>query len=281
MHMYKISFLIISCILVFFLAGCSEVKNDVTSPQSVAIHPAGYNNFASPDFHGKQFSKNYNWSMTECQKCHAANYSGGTAGQSCLGAGCHNTVMGPEACNTCHGVFADTNKIAPPRDLSGGISYTSAGVGAHQIHLNGGSIGAAVKCVWCHTVPATVNATGHLDAVQGAEIMFDSLAKFKTDTLNPNPSYSRTTQTCANTYCHGYFKGGNKTNAPKWTAGPSGAACGSCHGSGTNPLPPSPHPQIKNCQMCHSSAIIVTATATDTTYTFKDITKHVNGIINY
>ncbi len=276
----KLIFTTLVFALSFLGAGCSDVQNNIITPQSISIHPAGYGSFASADFHGKQFLKNYNWSLTECQKCHSAQYTGGTAQKSCLGAGCHNTPKGPEACNTCHGVFADSTKIAPPRDITGGFLFTSTGVGAHTAHLDGGDLGRKTECSWCHKVPGTLNETGHLDASRGAELIFDSVAVTKTDTLKPVPVYSATLRTCSNTYCHGYFKNGNKTNSPKWNSG--GITCGSCHGNGSNPLPGGTHMQVQNCKMCHSSVIdAVTITATDTVYTFKDKTKHINGVINY
>lgn len=245
---------------------------------TINVHKSGGGivNPQSPDFHGKYIAANLGWDMRECGSCHAADYSGGIAAPSCLN--CHTGTNGPEACNTCHGIFDDPTKIAP-------------NVGAHFAHLYENELGKQVDCNQCHTIPNSFAAAGHIDSQNGAEIAFGSLAKLKTNSLGaysqtstlpeivPNPSYNSNTKTCSNVYCHGYFKNGNTTNAVSFNGGSSAVNCGSCHGNPTtgNPLPGGSHPVVQNCSFCHSDVVSVSGN----TYTIIDISKHINGKLNF
>ncbi len=271
--------IIILLLATVLVSSCSEEAENLTKPEKVQIHSADFASPSSSGFHGNVIRNQGLYDLKECQRCHAKNYSGGTTGSSCLNSGCHNNASGPEACNTCHGVFSDTSKTAPPRDLSGGFLNTSRGVGAHTVHLEGGDIGRKAECSWCHIIPTALTSAGHLDTDMRAELVFDSLANHKTGSLTPNPVYNPETLTCANTYCHGYFVNGNQSNTPKWTD--ASVRCGSCHGSGDNPLPGGTHPQMQNCGTCHVQSITVTITSTDTVYRFTNIQNHVNGVVNY
>jgi hypothetical protein len=283
------SFFLIS----LFLTNCSDLKEDLnTSEPSLALHKDGIINPTSPDFHGKIISSNM-WDMKECQQCHSANYSGGTTGASCYD--CHTQPGGPEACNTCHGEFANPLLIAPPRALSGAILSSERGVGAHTKHLSGNLIGKAVQCAECHTLPNGYSDPIHIDSTPGAEIIFGNFSKLQTNVPGgfnyqaslgdfiPNPSFDFTAGTCANSYCHGYFKNGNKTNLVSFTAQSQGAACGTCHGDPAtgNPLPLTAnqggtHPAVQNCEFCHSDVVSVQGN----NYTIIDKNKHINGKLN-
>jgi predicted CxxxxCH...CXXCH cytochrome family protein len=73
-------------------------------------------------------------------------------------------------------------------------------------------------------VPQTVDAPGHIDGDNVAEVRFD--------TLNATGVYTKATATCATMYCHGNGRGGNGTIAFT-QAGP--LACTACHTTdGTN-----------------------------------------------
>jgi predicted CxxxxCH...CXXCH cytochrome family protein len=115
-------------------------------------------------------------------------------------------------CTTCHG---STNS-APPKDLAGNTAPTSLGVGAHQAHLASSNWRHAITCSSCHVVPTTVDAPGHRDGDNKAELDFD--------TMNPIGNY--TAGTCSTMYCHGNGRGGNGTIG--WLA-PGPLACTSCH----------------------------------------------------
>ena len=276
------------------IISCSDLKEDVpVSSPGLSLHKTGIVNPASPDFHGKLVS-NANWDMTQCQQCHGSNYNGGTAEATCYGSGCHNTPGGPQACNTCHGDFTNPLRHAPPRSTSGAILPSERGVGAHLKHLSENTIGVAVECTECHTIPA-FGDPNHIDSTPGAELVFGSFSTLSTNipsssnydpglgAFNPNPSFDFSAGTCSNTYCHGYFKNGNVSNVVSFTAMSQGSACGTCHGDAStgNPLPVTvsqggTHPPNQNCQLCHADVVEVSGT----TYTIIDKSKHINGKLN-
>lgn len=272
---------------------CSEIKSDITTPAPISLHKEGVNNPSSPNFHGKLVAQ-MNWDLKYCQQCHAVNYTGGTANVSCLE--CHKQPGGPEACNTCHGDFANPLQIAPPRDLSGGISETSRGVGAHTKHLGGQSIGSAVECSVCHTIPRGFSDAGHIDGSPSAEIIFTGLA-VKGTASNNQPVYNYNQISCSNTYCHGNFSFsksessypfaysqdamiGNNSN-PIWNVvDGTYLKCNSCHGkSETDPSPighiNSSLTDLNNnpCANCHPGVV-------DYQGQIIDKEKHINGKIN-
>jgi predicted CxxxxCH...CXXCH cytochrome family protein len=163
-------------------------------------------------------------------------------------------------CTTCHG----STSSAPPKDLAGNTARTARGVGAHQIHLAPSNWHRAVTCSNCHAVPTTVDAPGHRDG--------DNVAEVKFDTLNPAGTYASGTTTCATQYCHGNGRGNNGTIS--WLAtGP--LACGACHsvnGTGMS----GDHARHINeenmrCSQCH-------ATVVNQNMTIIGAALHVNGV---
>lgn len=262
---------------------CSELKQDInTSAPELALHNDGIINPTSPNFHGKIIS-DANWDMKQCQQCHGSNYYGGTAEASCYD--CHTQPGGPEACNTCHGTFADPLKSAPPRALDGSILTSSPGVGAHTAHLYENNLGKEILCATCHTLPSSFSSVSHLGTDNKSEIVFGELAIHS----GVNPNYSFTNNTCSDTYCHGNFifyrdsadatrrfaytaatmKGSNVT--VKWNqVDGTQAVCGSCHG-----LPPIGHMSsaLTGCVNCHQGVV-------DNQGKIIDKTKHMNGIKN-
>ena len=148
-------------------------------------------------------------------------------------------------CSACHG--SDTN-AAPPRALDGAGTTTDPGVGAHQAHLAGGTVRAAITCEDCHPVPATLDAAGHID---GSPVEFAWGALATTD--GATPGYAFEAGTCSSTYCHGGTLTGGVHTAPTWTlVDGSQLSCASCHGF----PPPAPHPQNPNCQGCHPGTLL-------------------------
>lgn len=282
----KYIYLITVLLLVTFLAGCSELKEDaVSQPMPISVHPEGFERPSHPDFHG-HFIRSAGWNMLQCRSCHGADYNGANQAVSCKT--CHDDAGGPESCNTCHGSFADVTRIAPPEDTNEGTATTSRGVGAHSIHLYDAMIGSRVACFECHIVPQTTYTEGHLDTGLPAEVTFGDLAKSR----GANPTYNSETLTCDNTYCHGSFQflqseavetnrfiytadamiGNNQSVS--WTDVGSGqAACGSCHG-----LPPQGHLGagqwgIETCVTCHWEVV-------DAAGNIIDNTRHINGVID-
>ncbi|MFZ4619408.1 MAG: CxxxxCH/CxxCH domain c-type cytochrome [Bacteroidota bacterium] len=270
--MNKFSIQVMMVAAVLLLSSCSTRKEEkiITEP-SISVHGVGFKDPASSNFHAKYIqSKNYDLQL--CKSCHGADFSGGTTGQSCNT--CHNKPNGPENCTTCHGSV----NAAPPKDLSGNVSTASRGVGAHQKHLIAGTFAAAVTCNECHKVPAKLSDAGHIDASANAEVKFDTTSVF----YKANASYTSSNVSCANTYCHGNFNGGN-TQTMVWTNNTGTAAqCGTCHGNVNGAtlkekaFPVSGHNAAtvaSNCGTCHAAVV-------DASLNFVDASRHINGQIN-
>lgn len=240
-------------------------------------HPAAFKDPASPEFHA--FAANRG--LASCQGCHgpALDGVGGSTTVSC--ATCHAAGW-PTRCTMCHGTAADGTG-APPRATWGGAGDPLR-VGAHAKHVVAGAISGAVACGVCHAVPADAFSAGHLGD-SPAEVALTGLAAAGGAT----PGWSRTTGTCASTYCHGaysgtynyysyeepvsaYYAGANAT--PSWTG--SGMTCTSCHG---NPPPTGAwhgsHGGGNECQLCHPDASGLPGSAVITNPAL-----HVNGTIN-
>ena len=67
---------------------CSELKTDLPLPvpAGAQVHDEGWAVPAAANFHGRTL-KAGNWDDAACEKCHAANFSGGTSGVTCFS--CH------------------------------------------------------------------------------------------------------------------------------------------------------------------------------------------------
>lgn len=264
----------LALVAALLLGGCAETKEDKapTTPE-VSVHGAGFADVSSANFHAT-YIQGKNFDLSLCKTCDGGDFSGGTSGKSCNT--CHSKPGGPENCTVCHGSV----NAAPPFDLAGNVSPASRAVGAHQVHLLGGIIGAKVACTECHVVPAALTAAGHIDNTLHAEVRFDSSSVFyKADAVF---SGSGTTATCSNTYCHGNFPGGNGNVTMTWSdTDPDAAACGTCHGDVTKAtlaekaFPKSGHPAIGSmtCNQCHSRTVNNLAQIIDPS-------RHVNGVVD-
>jgi len=285
-------------IFLFLSMGCSEVNDNIVPPPTVGVHPEGFGDASSPNFHKFVFREsNWSFNLHECQQCHAADYTGGTTGQSCLG--CHTEPTGPEACNTCHGVFANPEYIAPPVDLEDNSEVSARGVGAHFTHVyDTNSVSVNYGCFECHkeTVGTDLFVHEHI-APPPAEMEFGEFAH--SDSLGLEPTYDFTNLNCSNTYCHGGFKFGKSSSSNQWayaedyivgnnftpvwnsTTGKE-AACGTCHGEideNGDLITPQPKGHfgtfvITDCVNCHSSVV-------NSDGEIIDKLKHINKEINY
>jgi predicted CxxxxCH...CXXCH cytochrome family protein len=172
-------------------------------------------------------------------------------------------VAKDQTCHSCHG---STTNDAPPKDLAGSSDQSLLSVGAHQSHLQAlAGISSPVTCQQCHTVPASVSQSGHLDA-SPADLVFGPLAT----TGGLEPEWDRETGTCSATYCHGASLSGGANPAPLWTTlDGTQAACGTCHG-----LPPqAPHLQGGQCFQCHADTV-------DAAMGIQDPAQHVDGQVD-
>ncbi|MBU1680193.1 MAG: hypothetical protein KKD86_15320, partial [Bacteroidetes bacterium] len=184
-----------------YSGGSSNVNcsSDQCHP-AIAVHTKNIINLTSPEFHGK-FIANTNWNVSSCAQCHGTNYAGGVVSPTCNS--CHENAGGPEACNTCHGDFADSTMIAPPSDLSGNIATTAKGVGAHAIHLYDAAIASTVQCFDCHP---TVTGTGNFIELHADGLPAELALTGSAVSAISAPDYSYSNLTCQNTYCHGNFE---------------------------------------------------------------------------
>ena len=289
--------------LPLLLGSCSELKKDLPSPVSarLTVHDKGWGNKTSPNFHGKYLGTTtptaYNESL--CQRCHAVTFAGGTSGVSCTRSGCHVDINGKpkslQACNTCHGTFNAPDTLAdswpPPRGLNGDTLNTSFHVGAHHTHIE--TLGAAVACRECHTVPMSVSDPGHITGLAPfrAHVLFNGpLANYVSGngTSVPHPAYDPVQYQCSSVFCHGTWRLVKDTTKPEpytsfytdsvmvgngfspvWTGAASQDSCGSCHG-----IPPVGHRMfdITACHFCHGDVV-------DATGNIIDDSKHIDGKI--
>jgi predicted CxxxxCH...CXXCH cytochrome family protein len=165
------------------------------------------------------------------------------------------SAVADDRCVRCHG-GTDNQTGAPPVTLTGQTDASLRGVGAHTRHVSSGTLAAPLGCGACHLDP---RQDAHLHMDGKVEVVFGSLAM----TGGVTPSWNGTT--CATSYCHGAFVGGNASNAPAWTA-PKADACGTCHA-----LPPAaPHPPSTDCGKCHPGY----------TSTSVNPATHVNGAVD-
>ncbi len=212
---------------------------------SPAVHPDGYVDPASPDFHGIAVRQN-GWDIGACAGCHGEDYAGSTYAPSC--ETCH-ALKGSSSCITCHGGMANRSG-APPADIQGNTSLSAKGVGAHTSHVTGTRLTINIQCAQCHVVPDSVNAVGHMDTDLPAEVAFSGIAAAR----GAAPQWNSANLTCDNLYCHGAFPAGND-DKPQWTdVGDNRVVCGTCHS-----VPPQGKTasgfehtgEFANCSICH------------------------------
>jgi len=149
----------------------------------------------------------------------------------------------PDTCNECHGSEANA---APPVSTTGSSFTSDIAVGAHQTHMQGGSLSGGIKCGSCHVVPGQVDEGTHNDG--NADVVFSSFASQG----GLSPEWNSSTEQCDSVYCHGAGLRGGTNTLPAWTTvDGTQTECGSCHG---NP-PPSTHSSFTGCYLCHLSTV--------------------------
>ncbi len=192
------------------------------------------------------------------------------------GVGCQRSPLGDGLpakfnCYSCHG---SPKNAAPPLAVNGSTSTSYIGVGAHQSHMQEGSISGPVACEECHPVPTVMDGDAHPDPFSGGTVVeFGSLAQ----TLGASPAWNRTTETCTNTYCHGGPLPGTFVPAPpRWTkVDGSQIKCNSCHAMTAAGLGAS-HPlhSAYSCDTCHSNVVSADLK------TILDPYLHVDGLVD-
>jgi len=241
-----------SCFSTTFANGLGQARTCHASGPGAAPHAVPYNN------HNATARTN----MTYCLGCHQI------AANTATPPGCMNCHLAdPQAnasnCISCHHK-PPTGSAYP--DIAGSH-------GAHNsLNVNENSTLTA-QCDQCHqglglgTIDHLNRARTRSNTLLANAVVFGTLAR----TGGLNPSYSQTTGSCSNTYCHGASLAGGTNNTPTW--GTTIADCTTCHG-----YPPatlrsgSAHPAGTACNGCHPH---VNATNNG----FTDATKHVNGSV--
>jgi predicted CxxxxCH...CXXCH cytochrome family protein len=160
-------------------------------------------------------------------------------------AGCdvpRSLSPGRDPCVRCHGTEGAGN-AAPPRAVAGATDVSDIRVGAHQAHLQAGTVRGPIACGECHVVPTSIRThSGDPSPVFGTLATWNGAA----------PAFDRATGTCTGTYCHGATVPGGSLVDPVWTATDHAAiACDACHGD----PPPLPHPQLAACNGCHPGTV--------------------------
>jgi predicted CxxxxCH...CXXCH cytochrome family protein len=204
-------------------------------------HDQTWMDTSSPGFHAYAADAN----IASCTRCHGAQLDGGTVNVACTQCHVPGGAANAFTCTGCHG-GTDNTTGAPPRGIWGAQADPIA-IGAHTAHVTASPISPAFDCGVCHVKPTDALSPGHVDGTP--TVAFDGVAKAQ----GASPTWSAGAATCASTYCHGNFDGGNRAT-PLWTGGAAQATCGSCHGT----PPPAPHPvatDLTQCNGCHPATM--------------------------
>jgi len=228
----------------------------------------------SAEYHGRVFWNN-GWDFSACQNCHGIDFADEVSCKNC-----HSTVMGIGACTTCHG-DPETGRFYPPKDIFNRTDSSLVSIGAHEAHIE--SEIASIECEACHNKPSHYLDEGHLGDDNIAEVEFGTVA---TDSSTLSPTWSRSTASCSDVYCHGSFSFAKSESANQWgyaedfiTGNNSTFTwtdkedlnCTSCHN-----LPPNGHIGSytqTECYTCHRSVVDVNGNIIDKA-------KHINGQAN-
>ncbi|MDZ7342961.1 MAG: cytochrome c family protein [candidate division KSB1 bacterium] len=123
----RLTNVLLAALPLLFFAACSEPQEAPTGPQAkVSVHEPGWNDLASPNFHGKVLAANQ-YDASECRQCHGSNFDGGISEVSCRTchasyphavsfAGEHPTYIKTinydlDSCQPCHGEDYSIKKL--------------------------------------------------------------------------------------------------------------------------------------------------------------------------
>ncbi len=187
--------------------------------------------------------------MKLCGRCHSETVD---ADGAIIPGGAHVNLkidmQLPTECNACHG---SADSPAPPPDHNGETDPTLPTVGAHAAHLSPSNYrGVGFECDTCHKLPESVDAEGHLDGTLHTVSFPGEPARWN----GAVPAYDPKTQTCSNSYCHGWTTPGGTLPKPKWTD--QDLTCDGCH---STPPADTFHAKIGSslagCEGCHPETI--------------------------
>lgn len=89
MRNIKFFLLILPFILLGFVS-CSDLKDNLSSPDVISVHGTDVLNSSADKFHGRILTAQ---GFDECRQCHARDFSGGTAKVSCSTSNCHKGIV--------------------------------------------------------------------------------------------------------------------------------------------------------------------------------------------
>ena len=243
-------------------AGVVITDGGVLIGPGVKYHPAG---FSAANVHGLETTMQ----KQDCRTCHGADLTGGASQVGC--DSCHKAGWRTN-CLFCHG-GTENQTGAPPSSIDGTNSASASAFPPHNIHVTS-KLSNALDCGQCH-----VKAT---DALSPNHMFNNSPGVAITDFgggLSKQGTWSHSTGTCANNYCHGDGRGDDGTIAMSKTGG---LGCGDCHAgpaSGSTGWAKMSGDHAKHlsnsttitCADCHNS------TTTDGT-TIASSAQHVDGL---
>jgi predicted CxxxxCH...CXXCH cytochrome family protein len=163
-----------------------------------------------------------------------------------------------DRCVSCHSLVVDDQRhIAnAQKHVNGTIDFGVGDVecaschgqppatGSHVAHSTAAHLLAApVACGDCHTVPATVDAPGHLTQV--AQV---TITGVRATRGGQTPVWDAQTHTCSSVACHG-------SEQPLWGGGQEFIACGSCHGIPPATAAHDPGLKLSDCVQCHAGTV--------------------------
>lgn len=87
---YKKFYLLLIIFSSALLFSCSEIQDEISTPQKVSVHGMNVYNPTADNFHGIQTKKA---GLNSCTQCHAADYKGGVTQVSCANPSCHPSII--------------------------------------------------------------------------------------------------------------------------------------------------------------------------------------------
>ncbi len=178
-----------------------------------------------------------------CEVCHTTTLfhknNGGNNhhdGENCTKCHRHDGGFAGTSCDACHGnPPAAYGSLVGRADNPGPAPTGATTPGKHLFHVLSTMGGAGYGCPTCHRggMGDGEDEDGEIDVRFGfsghTSGSFDGFTPISGYTFSPGNTTGGSLA-CVNTYCHGNFDGGNKTNAPVWDDASTGD-CGTCHGT--------------------------------------------------
>lgn len=161
MRYIKFYFLILPFALLVF-ESCSDLKDNLSSPQPISVHGTDVMNLNAATFHGRILTTQ---GLDQCRGCHAGDFSGGTAKVSCATSNCHKAINVHKP-----GIVDSTSPDFHETYIKNQLWDLTLCSQCHGADYNGGTV--SPSCNTCHTNPGGPEAcnTCHGDFSNPAKI---------------------------------------------------------------------------------------------------------------